>query len=190
MSADHSSGGVHEEPGKNEHSGPESTARRSRDDSLAEVLEAEPALFGEPLLIVGTSVLTDQGDVADVVAVDGEAAVHVISVASGIADEHSVAGLSKLSAWAEPLSVEHLRGIFDAYHPDTSLEAAFEAQFAASLPGELADEPHATIVAAALDEDAAASLDQIAWATDHVHAFSYQEVVDGDDLLIVTRRLV
>lgn len=164
---------------------------RSRDDSVAAVLEAEPALLGDPLLIVGTSVLTERGDVADVVAVDSTAAVHVISVADGVADARSVGSLVDLSAWARSFSVAGLRRTFDAYHEGTTLDEAFEDAFEQRLPGELATDPVAVVVAAAFDEDAADHLEEVTAFNHNVRAFSFQEYVDDEDdaLYVLTKRV-
>ena len=168
------------------------TLSRSRDDSLAAVLELEPSLLGDELLVVGTSVLTATGDVADVVAVDEHAAVHVISVASGIADSRTVGGLVGLSAWARSFRVDDLRSIFAAYHEDETLEAAFERAFAAPMPGELAKDPYAVVVAAAFDDLAAEDLDALAGFNDHLRAWAYQEYIDAEDdaVYVMTNRLV
>lgn len=165
---------------------------RSRDDSVASVLEAEPALLGAPLLIVGTSVLTERGDVVDVVAVDSTAAVHVISVADGVADARSVGGLVGLSAWARSFSVAELRRTFAAYHEGTTLDDAFSDAFEQRLPDELAADPVAVVVAAAFDEDAAAHLEEVTAFNDNVRAFAFQEYVDDEDdaLYVMTHRVV
>lgn len=167
------------------------TLPRSRDNSLAAVLELEPSLLGDELLVVGTSVLTATGD-ADVVAVDEHAAVHVISVASGVADSRTVGDLMGLSAWARSFRVDDLRSIFAAYHEDEPLEAAFERAFAAPMPGELAKDPYAVVVAAAFDDLAAEDLDALAVFNDHLRAWAYQEYVDAEDdaVYVMTNRLV
>lgn len=185
MSENHTNGGVRDH-GEDEQS---VQVSRSRDDSLASVLEAEPRLLGDPLLIVGTSVLTDGGRVADIVALDSLASVHVISVAQGVADAQSVVGLVQAIDTIAQLTIDGLRDVFRAYHDDETLDEAFEAQFGDELPTETDKPERGVVVAAAIDEGAEQALRRLDGESERLRAFAYQEYVDGDDTYVVTKRL-
>lgn len=164
-------------------------AQRSRDESLAFFLEQEPTLLGEPLMVVGRSVLTAEGDVVDVLAVDERGAAQVITVSYGIASAETLGCVIGQGAWVDELDDAAIREIFAAQHPDATFDEAFEAQFGEEAP-DLNGAQVLTVVAAGLDEAAERGARYLSEQDIEFRAFAFQEFVDEDDTYIMTSQLV
>ncbi|PZE72891.1 hypothetical protein DEJ27_00050 [Curtobacterium sp. MCPF17_018] len=128
--------------------------QRSRDDSLAECLKAEPTLLGEPLMVVGTSVLTKDGDVVDVLALNERGATQVISVGNGIASVETIGNVLGQGAWVDELDDAAFRDIFDAHHQDETFDESFQRHFGEHVPVTLNGARVLTVVTAGLDDAA------------------------------------
>jgi RecB family endonuclease NucS len=66
---------------------------------LEELIEAEPAILGEPLLIIGRRVATSFGKVIDLLAVDAEGVLHVLELKKDRTPRDVVAQVLEYGAW-------------------------------------------------------------------------------------------
>lgn len=189
MSEDHDSSEV--QNNNPSHDQGTQNSARSRDESVAEVLELEPGLLGDPLLIVGTSVLTDEGTVADIVALDSMASIHVIAVSHGVADSRSVIALAQLIDQVGALPVASLRDLYAAHHEGQTLDEAFRERFGDAVPDEVEQPAWGVVVAAALDAGAHEALRTLDSEAERVQAFAYQEYVDAEsgETYVMTNRV-
>ncbi|MFS2028720.1 MULTISPECIES: hypothetical protein [unclassified Curtobacterium] len=163
---------------------------RTRDESLAYFLEAEPTLLGDALMVVGQSVLTSDGDVVDVLALDERGDAQVITVGHGIASAETIGSVIGQGAWVDELTEREIRSIFASHHPEDSFEQAFEAALGTPVPAAINTRQVLNVVAAGLDDGAERGARYLAASTGRLRAFAFQEFVDEDSTYVMTHRLV
>lgn len=162
------------------------------DESLVAYLTAEPSFLGnERLLIIGRSILTDVGDIVDLLAIDDTGAVHVIFLPLGMAGDETLQRLIPQGAWVNELDVAGLRDVFAGYRDDLSLDQAFEGLFSRGLPGEVNQRQLLTVVASSISDEVLEALEELSDRSDgQVRAVSFREWDDGDHVIVQTKRLV
>lgn len=118
---------------------------------LEDFLEQDPSLLGEKLLIIGRQLRTPHGKLIDLLAIDGEGAVHVLELKRDRTPRDVVAQVLDYGSWAAQLDRAAISDIAHE-HLGRDLEQAFDETFDAPLPDELDAELRMTIVATELDE--------------------------------------
>ncbi|MYV97263.1 endonuclease NucS domain-containing protein [Streptomyces sp. SID3343] len=120
---------------------------------LEEVIEADPDILGEPVLLIGRQVPTAHGGFVDLLAIDGEGCLLVLELKRDRGAREVIAQALDYASWATLLSHAQILGLFADYRTDdTTFEAAFEERFGIPAPEELNAAHRVTIVAARLDE--------------------------------------
>ena len=71
---------------------------------LEELIESDPAILGEPLLLIGRQVPTDYGKFIDLLAVTAEGALHVLELKRDRTPRSVVAQVLDYGSWVEGLS--------------------------------------------------------------------------------------
>lgn len=162
------------------------------DESFVEYLLAEPAFLGnEPLLILGRGILTDIGDIVDVLAIDGSGIVHVIFLPHGEAGRATLDRLIPQGAWVNKLDERGLRSVFAGYREDFTLDELFGSMFGCAVPEDLNHRQILTVVASSIDAEVFRALEDLADRSDGaVRAVSFREFEDGEDTVVQTKRLV
>lgn len=118
---------------------------------LEELLEQDPTLLGQPLLIIGRQVRTDLGKVVDLVALDAEGAVHVIELKRDKTPRDVVAQALEYAAWANTLDQDDVRTIHAEYRPGADLEVRAADLFGA-MPEDIGIQHQVLVVASEIDE--------------------------------------
>lgn len=118
---------------------------------LEELIEAEPAILGEPLLIIGRQVATSAGKLIDLLAVDSEGVLHVLELKKDKTPRDVVAQLLDYGSWVRGLSHEDVLRVFADYGKQGAFEALFQERFDAPPPEELNTGHRLTIIASELD---------------------------------------
>jgi hypothetical protein len=118
---------------------------------LEELIEAEPAILGEPLLIIGRQVTTSFGKVIDLLAVDADGVLHVLELKKDKTPREVVAQVLDYGSWARGLAHEDVLKLFADYGKGGAFEAAFQQRFDAPPPEELNAGHRLTIIASAVD---------------------------------------
>jgi hypothetical protein len=118
---------------------------------LEALLEKDPAMLGEPLLVVGRQVRTKHGGVIDLLAVDAEGTLHVLELKRERTPREVVAQALDYGSWVAALSHEDVLAIFSARAPDAVFEQVFADTFGASPPEELNAAQRLTIIAGEMD---------------------------------------
>jgi hypothetical protein len=118
---------------------------------LEELLERDPSLLGQPLLVIGRQVHTDLGRVIDLLAIDAEGVLHVLELKRDKAPRDVVAQALEYAAWASKRDQEDLRQIHGEYLPDIDLEVRATELFGFT-PDELGGQHQITIVATEVDD--------------------------------------
>jgi hypothetical protein len=121
------------------------------ESGLETLLERDPAMLGELLLIIGRQVKTKHGGIVDLLAVDAEGILHVLELKRNRTPREVVAQVLDYGSWASGLSHDGVLAIFAAYRPDTAFEQAFADRFGASPPEEVNTGQRLTVVANEMD---------------------------------------
>lgn len=117
---------------------------------LEELLEQDPTLLGEPLLIIGRQVMTPYGKFIDLLAMDGDGHLHVLELKRDRTPRDVVAQALDYGSWCATLTTEDLVQIANEYL-SVPFEEAFDDVFHTSRPDALNEELQLTIVASELD---------------------------------------
>ncbi|WP_237534520.1 endonuclease NucS domain-containing protein [Streptomyces sp. SID3343] len=129
------------------------TAAMPLERDLEDVIEADPDILGEPVLLIGRQVPTAHGGFVDLLAVDGEGCLRVLELKRDRTPREVIAQALDYASWAASLSHAQILRIFADYRADeTTFESAFEERFGVAAPEELNAAHRVTIVAARLDE--------------------------------------
>jgi hypothetical protein len=118
---------------------------------LEELIEAEPTILGEPLLIIGRQVATRFGKIIDLLAVDADGVLHVLELKKDKTPREVVAQVLDYGSWVRSLAHEDVLRLFADYGKGGAFEAAFQQRFDTPSPEELNTGHRLTIIASAVD---------------------------------------
>ena len=104
---------------------------------LEELIEAEPTILGEPLLIIGRQVATSFGKIIDLLAVDADGILHVLELKKDKTPREVVAQVLDYGSWVRNLAHEEVLKLFADYGKGGAFEAAFQQRFDTPPPEEL-----------------------------------------------------
>lgn len=121
------------------------------ESQLENFIESDPAILGEPLLIIGRQVATAHGGYIDLLALDETAAVHVIELKRDKTPRDVTAQTLDYGSWVSELGRADIQAIFEARNPGAVLEEAFAERFNDTLPEEVNGTQTFRIVAATVD---------------------------------------
>lgn len=119
--------------------------------TLEDLLERDPDILGETLLIIGRQVPTAYGKVIDLLAVDGDGRLHVIELKRDKTPRDATAQALDYGSWVQGLTHDRVLELFANHQPDTSFEQAFADRFGAAPPEEINTSHVLTIVATDVD---------------------------------------
>lgn len=122
---------------------------------LEELIEADPAMLGRPLLLVGRQVPTAHGKFIDLLGMDAEGGLHVLELKRDRTPREVVAQVLDYGSWVQSLTNEQIREIYTEYALHRGLPEQLDEAFArrfGSTPPEVLNGAHAlTVVASAVD---------------------------------------
>jgi hypothetical protein len=118
---------------------------------LEELIEAEPTILGEPLLIIGRQVATSFGKIIDLLAVDADGILHVLELKKDKTPREVIAQVLDYGSWVRNLAHEEVLKLFADYGKGGAFEAAFQQRFDTPPPEELNTGHRLTIIASAAD---------------------------------------
>jgi hypothetical protein len=121
------------------------------ESQLETMIEADPAILGTPLLLIGRQVPTDFGKFIDLLAVDDEGNLHVLELKRDKTPREVVAQALDYGSWVKALSHDQVLEIFSNYRSDVAFEQEWADTFAVDPPEKLNDGHRLTIVAADID---------------------------------------
>jgi len=117
---------------------------------LEELIQSDPTILGEPLLVVGRQVPTAFGKFIDLLAVGADGTMHVLELKRDRTPREVVAQVLDYGSWVQGLSHSEVLDIFDSQH-EAAFEVAFEEQFGTKPPDELNGGHTLTVIAADID---------------------------------------
>ncbi|MBI1377785.1 MAG: hypothetical protein GC157_09935 [Frankiales bacterium] len=149
---------------------------------LEDLIEADPSVLGTPLLILGRQVATPHGKFVDLLAIDGDGALHVLELKRDRTPRDVVAQTLDYGSWVQTLSHDDVREVYEKYRgPEQAFEEAFEETFGVAPPDELNVEQTLTIVAAELDSESERIVDFLAGTFGvPINAVFFRYFRDGD----------
>jgi hypothetical protein len=118
---------------------------------LEDLIERDPDILGEPLLIIGRQVPTAHGKVVDLLAVDGDGVLHAIELKRDRTPREAAAQALDYGSWLQELTHEDVLGLFEGYRQGATFEQAFADRFGAAPPEEINTSHVLTIVASDVD---------------------------------------
>lgn len=124
------------------------------EEQLESLLEKDPTILGDRLMIIGRQVQTDRGKRIDLLAIDEEGTLRVLELKRGRAPREAVAQVLEYGAWVQKLSHQEILGLFGSTSPGQSLEVAFENTFGFAPPDEINAGHKLTLVSTQIDRDA------------------------------------
>jgi len=118
---------------------------------LQDLIEADPAVLGEPLLIIGREVPTSDQKRIDLLGIDADGDLHVLELKRDRTPRDVVAQTIDYGSWVQQLSNEDIRDLFERYKPGTEFDEAFTEHFNTPTPDDLNTAHSLTVVASELD---------------------------------------
>lgn len=148
---------------------------------LEDLIEADPSVLGQPLLLIGRQVPTLHGKYVDLLALDGDGAVHVLELKRDRTPRDVVAQTLDYGSWVQNLSHEDVLGIYAKYAPNKALEVAFDDTFGVQVPEELNAGHFLTVVAGGLDPESERIVTYLAGTYGvPINAVFFRYFTDGD----------
>lgn len=129
---------------------------------LEALIEADPAILGDPLLFIGRQVPTAHGKFIDLLGIDGDGDLHVLELKRDRTPRDVIAQALDYGSWIETLGHDDVVAIFEAYRPGVVFEQAFSERFGASPPEELNGGHRLTVVASEVDPASARIVEYLA----------------------------
>jgi hypothetical protein len=126
------------------------------EEQLEALLEKDPAILGDRLMIIGRQVQTDRGKRIDLLGIDDEGTLRVLELKRGRAPREAVAQVLEYGAWVRKLSHQDVIELFDSNSPEKSFEETFESTFGFAPPDEINAGHKLTLVSTQIDRDAQA----------------------------------
>jgi hypothetical protein len=120
---------------------------------LESLIEQDPAILGDPLLIIGRQVPTGTGGFIDLLGIDADGNLHVLELKRDRTPRDVVAQALDYGSWISGLTHTDVRELFESHRADAPFEVAFSDAFKAAPPEDLNSSHRLTIVAH--DADAA-----------------------------------
>ncbi|MFG2025973.1 endonuclease NucS domain-containing protein [Streptomyces sp. NPDC048825] len=131
------------------------TRRMALESRLEELIEADPAILGTPLLLIGRQVPTPYGKFLDLLGIDADGNLHVLELKRDRTPRDVVAQILDYGSWVQGLTNDEVRDIHAEYaarrHDEEAFDQAFAARFGASPPEELNSAHSLTVVASEVD---------------------------------------
>jgi hypothetical protein len=124
------------------------------ESKLEDIIESDPAMLGESLLIIGRQVKTDSGKIVDLLGIDGDGAIRVLELKRDRTPRDVVAQVLDYGSWVERLTNEQIRDLYEHHrggHGSPNFDQAFEARFGVNPPETLNDSHQLTVIASDMD---------------------------------------
>jgi len=122
------------------------------EERLEELIEQDPAILGEPLMIIGRQVRTPYAGRIDLLAIDGEGSVHVLELKRDKTPRDVVAQALDYGQWVGELTNGEVRDLFAEYRAaGSTFDAEFEATFGFPPPDDINTDQFLSVVASSID---------------------------------------
>lgn len=150
------------------------------EERLEDLIEADPSILGQRLLVIGRQVNTAHGKRIDLLALDGDGALHILELKRDKTPRDVISQVLDYGSWVQSLSHDDVLAIFSTYRPGEAIEVAFDDAFGLSLPEELNTGHWLTIVAADLDLESQRIVEYLASFDLPVNVVFFRYFADDD----------
>ena len=120
---------------------------------LEALIESDPSVLGETLLILGRQVQTAHGKWVDLLGVNADGELHVLELKRDKTPRDVVAQTLDYGSWVAGLSHEDVLTLYEAHQPGRRLEEDFAEHFGTEPPEQWNTAHMLTIVAAEVDDE-------------------------------------
>lgn len=103
------------------------------ESQLETLITRDPAILGEPLMVIGRQVPTDFGGFIDLLGIDGDGVLHVLELKRGRTPREVVAQILDYASWVKELSHDDVLAIYATFQPEPPFEVAFPTYSAPAL---------------------------------------------------------
>ncbi len=117
---------------------------------LEDLIESDPTILGEPLLLIGRQVPTAYGKYIDLLAIAADGTLHVLELNRDRTPRDVVAQIVDYGSWVQGLSHSGVLDIFADQH-EAKFEVAFAERFGTNPPDELNGAHKLTVIASDVD---------------------------------------
>jgi hypothetical protein len=145
---------------------------------LEELIEGDPTVLGEPVLLIGRQVPTAYGKFIDLLGISGEGVLQVLELKRDRTPREVVAQALDYGSWIEKLSHDDVLAIFATYQPGVAFEEAFADRFGISPPEELNIGHRLTVVASDVDPATARIVEYLAGFQVPINVMFFRYFVD------------
>jgi hypothetical protein len=118
---------------------------------LEELIEGDPTVLGEPVLLIGRQVPTAHGKFIDLLGISGDGVLQVLELKRDRTPREVVAQALDYGSSIGTLSHDDVLEMFASYRPGVAFEEAFADRFGISPPEELNTGHRLTVVASEVD---------------------------------------
>jgi hypothetical protein len=151
------------------------------EERLEELIEQDPGILGERLLIIGRQVRTDFGGRIDLLAIDGEGNLHVLELKKDKTPRDVVAQALDYGLWVKDLSNDDVRRLFGEYGQNLgSFDEVYESTFGFAPPEDINSTHHLTVIAAEVDAATERIVEYLADYAVPVNVLFFRYFEDGD----------
>jgi len=129
--------------------------RMPLEERLEAIIESDPAMLGQDLMIIGRQVVTSFGSRIDLMAMDAAGGVHVLKLKRDRTPRDVVAQVLDYGAWVQGLADDDLRNLYASYRRDeetADFDEAFAEAFGFNPPDVLNNSHTLTVVASEMDD--------------------------------------
>lgn len=157
---------------------------------LETIIEADPAILGEALLLIGRQIPTAYGKIIDLLGVDAEGTLHVLELKRDRTPREVVAQVLDYGSWVQGLGHDDILAMFEQHHPEEAFEKAFFSKFGASPPEELNVAHRLTIIAGDIDPATSRIVSYLAGFDVAINVAFFRYFVDGDHTYLARTWLI
>lgn len=104
------------------------------ESDLEDLIDSDPSLLGQELLVVGRQVVTAAGKRSDLLAVDDEGVLHVFELKRDKTPRDVVAQLLDYGSWVQGVSNKRIREIYADHNPGSAFDQAYAQRFEGDPP--------------------------------------------------------
>ena len=117
---------------------------------LEDLIQSDPTILGEPLLLIGRQVPTAYGKFIDLLAMGADGTLHILELKRDRTPRDVVAQILDYGSWVKALSHSEVLDVFADQH-QVAFEVAFAERFGTNPPDELNGGHKLTVIANDVD---------------------------------------